>query len=621
MDYSITAKELLEKLGGEKNIQSLTHCMTRLRFVLKDDSFIDDSVVDQIPGVVGTNRQGGQYQVIIGNNVAKCFREINQIANISEASADSGPKEKQNPINVAIDFISGCMTPLFTAIIAGGLIKVLLIIFGPTLLGVLDTAGDTYIILNALGDAPFYFLPVMVAYTASKKLNCNSFLAVTVSAMLLYPDLITLLGTDVPTYLFGVIPVTHASYASSIIPAMLATILLKYVEIGVDKITPDWTKNFLKPLLIVLITGLITIVVLAPLGSIIGNGLQVVINTIYGFAPWLAMLLFAGAMPFIVMTGMHWAFVPAALMALADPGYELMLLPAMLCSNTAQAGATFGVAFKTKDKNMKEMAIPAGISALLAGVTEPAMYGVTLKLKKPMMAACISSGIAGLLTGFLNLRCYAFATPCLTAIVQFIAPDGGRNIIIAAIIFLISFILSFVLAFILTDKGEETKTSQTSENTTAVVGKSLTVYNPIEGNVIPLSEVEDAAFSSGVLGKGYAVEPSAGVVRAPFAGTVETVMDSYHALGLVSDDGMILLIHVGLDTVQLGGKHFTPKVKAGDKINIGDVLLEFDKEAIQKEGYPTVTPVILTNVDDYSKIEIGEPGNKGFGEEMISVEK
>ena len=650
MDYSITARELLDKLGGEKNIQSLTHCMTRLRFVLKDDSNIDDGAVGNIPGVIGVNRQGGQYKVIIGNNVAKCFREINQIASFSEA-ADNAPKEKQNPVSVAIDFISGCMTQLFPAIIAGGMIKVLLIIFGPTLLGLMESTGDTYIILNALGDAPFYFLPVMVAYTASKKLNCNSFLSVTVAAMLLYPDLITLLGGDAPTYLFGVIPVTHASYSSSIIPAMLAVILLKYVEIGVDKITPDWSKNFLKPLLIVLITGLVTIVALAPLGAIIGTGLQIVINAIYNFAPWIAMLLFAGAMPFIVMTGMHWAFVPTALMALADPGFELMLLPAMLCSNTAQAGATFGVALKTKDKTMREMAIPAGISALLAGVTEPAMYGVTLKLKKPMIAACIASGIAGVITGIVNLKAFAFATPCLTAIVQFVAPDGGRNFVTAVVIYIISFVLSLVLAFILTDKGENVQTAGAGRNVQAAeasengqiaadtsvrngvaatngqsgqdvpAGKPLTVYNLLEGEVIPLADVDDAAFSSEVLGKGYAVKPAVGVVKAPFAGTVETLMDTHHALGLISDDGMILLIHVGLDTVQLNGKHFTPKVKVGDRIHIGDVLLEFDKAAIEAEGYQTVTPVILTNVDDYSKMEIGEPGEKSFGEEMISVEK
>lgn len=278
-----------------------------------------------------------------------------------------------NPFITALDFISACMSPLFPAIIAGGLIKVLLVIFGPTLLGVMSDTSDTYILMNALGDAPFYFLPVTIAFTASRKLNCNSYLAVMVASVLIYPNVIALLGGETATYLFGVIPVAHGSYSASIIPAMLSTIFLKYVEMLVDRFTPDWSKNFLKPLIIVVITAPVTLCLLAPLGTILGNVLHLVINSVYGFAPWLAMLILAGVMPFIVMTGMHWAFLPTALLALADPGYEMMLIPAMLCSNTAQAGATFGVAFKTKDQAMKQIAFPAGISALLAGVTEPAM--------------------------------------------------------------------------------------------------------------------------------------------------------------------------------------------------------------------------------------------------------
>ena len=239
-----------------------------------------------------------------------------------------------------------------------------------------------------------------------------------------------MLAGDSATYLFGVIPVVHGSYSSSIIPAMLSTLLLKYVEKLVDRITPEWSKSFLKPLLIVMIVTPITLCAIAPLGLIIGNGLQSVINGIYGFAPWLAMMLFAGFMPFIVMTGMHWAFVPASMLGISGVGYDLMLLPAMLCSNTAQAGATFGAAFKTKDKEMKKMAFPAAVSALLAGVTEPAMYGVTLKLKKPMVAACISGGIGGLIVGILQVKSYAFVTPSMTSLVQFISPDGGKNFFI-----------------------------------------------------------------------------------------------------------------------------------------------------------------------------------------------
>lgn len=598
MDYSVTAKELIKKLGGEKNVDSLTHCMTRLRFVLKDESGIDDKAVENIPGVMGIMKKGGQYQVIIGNNVAKCYSEINKLYGFSDTASSNGKKVKRNPVTVALDFISGCMTPMIPAIIAGGLIKVLLVVLGPSLLNVISATGDTYIIMNAIGDAAFYFLPVFIAVTASKKLGCNTYLAIMVAAMLLYPDLITLLGGEAPTKLFGFIPVIHGSYSSSVIPAMLATILLKYVEKLVDKITPEWSKNFLKPLLIVLITAPITLCLLAPLGLVIGNGLQFVLNYIYNFAPWLAMALFAAFMPFIVMTGMHWAFVPAALLAISNPGYEFMLLPAMLASNIAQAGATFAVAVKTKDSKMRQIAIPAGISALLAGVTEPAMYGVTLKLKKPMYAACIAGGVGGVIMGIVKLKAYAFATPCLTAIVQFISPDGGKNMLFACIIAALSFVLSFVLALIMTKNKAET-TEETS-SPKAEGSADLTIANPVSGEVIALSEVNDATFSSGVLGEGYAVIPTEGKVTAPFDGKVETLMDTHHALGLVSNSGIEMLIHVGLETVTLNGKYFTPKVAEGDSFKKGDVLLTFDLEAIKKEGYDTTTPVVVSNADDYA---------------------
>ena len=615
MDYSITAKELIAKLGGKENINSLTHCMTRLRFVINDESKINDKVIEKIPGVMGIMKKSGQYQVIIGNNVSKCFAEINKIHQFSDTT--TGKKVKQNPINVALDFIAGCMTPMIPAIIAGGLIKVLLVVFGPTLFGVIADTSDTYIILNAMGDAAFYFLPVLVAFTASKKLNCNSYLAVTVAAMLIYPNLITLLGSDLPTKLFGFIPVIHGSYASSVIPAMLSTILLKYVEILVDKITPEWSKNFLKPLLILFVTAVAALCLLAPIGLVIGEGLQFGLNWIYNLAPWAALALFAGFMPFIVMTGMHWAFVPAALIALGNPGYELMLIPAMLCSNIAQAGATFGVSIKTNDAKMRQIAIPSAISALLAGVTEPAMYGVTLKLKKPMYAACIAGGAAGFIAGLVNLKGYAFATPCLTAIVQFIGGDSNSNFIYACIIAGVSFIGSLVLSIIMTKNSPITEDDDTVDTTSN--SDDLSIATPVIGKVVALSSVNDATFSSGVLGQGYAVVPSVGKVFAPFNGTVETLMDTHHAVGIVSDSGINMLVHVGLETVELNGKHFTPKVAEGDTFKKGDVLLEFDLDAIKKDGYDTTTPVIVSNVDDYSEISVADMSDATAGAEVLSL--
>lgn len=577
------AEAVVKAVGGTANITSVTYCMTRLRFVLKDKSIPNKKEVEKIPGVMGVNIAGGQYQVIIGNSVGNVYKEVVAATGISDTAVGGGAAEhteKVNPIVAALDFIAGCMTPLFTAIIAGGLVKVLLVIFGPTLLNVMQTTSDTYILMNALGDAPFYFLPVLVAFTASRKLNCNSYLSVMVASVLIYPDVITLLAGDGATHLFGVIPVVHGSYSSSIIPAMLSTLLLKYVEKLVDRITPEWSKSFLKPLLIVMIVTPITLCAIAPLGLIIGNGLQFVINGIYGFAPWLAMMLFAGFMPFIVMTGMHWAFVPA--------------------------GATFGAAFKTKDKEMKKMAFPAAVSALLAGVTEPAMYGVTLKLKKPMVAACISGGIGGLIAGFLKVKAYAAVNASMTSLVGFISPDGGKNFLYAVIIFAVTLVLSFVLSFILTKGEAEEEAAEETElqkSATVLTGK-VEIEAPVKGKVIPLTEVKDNTFATGILGEGFAIVPSEGKVYAPFDGVCENLFDTLHAIGITSDNGIEMLIHVGLETVALKGEPFKAHTGNGEHFKKGALLLEFDIDAIQKAGCEIQTPVIITNAEELGGVTV-----------------
>ena len=577
------AEAVVKAVGGTANITSVTHCMTRLRFVLKDKSIPNKKEVEKIPGVMGVNIAGGQYQVIIGNSVGNVYKEVVAATGISDTAVGGGAAEhteKVNPIVAALDFIAGCMTPLFTAIIAGGLVKVLLVIFGPTLLNVMQTTSDTYILMNALGDAPFYFLPVLVAFTASRKLNCNSYLSVMIASVLIYPDVITLLAGDSATHLFGVIPVVHGSYSSSIIPAMLSTLLLKYVEKLVDRITPEWSKSFLKPLLIVIIVTPITLCAIAPLGLIIGNGLQFVINGIYGFAPWLAMMLFAGFMPFIVMTGMHWAFVPA--------------------------GATFGAAFKTKDKEMKKMAFPAAVSALLAGVTEPAMYGVTLKLKKPMVAACISGGIGGLIVGILQVKSYAFVTPSMTSLVQFISPDGGKNFLYAVIIFAVTLVLSFVLSFILTKGEAEEEAAEETElqKSAAVLTGKVEIEAPVKGKVISLTEVKDNTFATGILGEGFAIVPSEGKVYAPFDGVCENLFDTLHAIGITFDNGIEMLIHVGLETVALKGEPFKAHTGNGEHFKKGALLLEFDIDAIQKAGCEIQTPVIITNAEELGGVTV-----------------
>lgn len=546
MDYSITAKEILKAVGGEKNVTSLSHCITRLRFTLQDTSKINNKEIEKIPGVMGVINKGGQLQIIIGNNVAKCYAELQQIASFSESG---GTVASRNPFVAALDFIAGCMTPILPVILAGGLVKVLIVLLGPSILGVLSETSNTYALLTIFGDAAFYFLPFLLAYTAARKLNTSIPLAMTLAGVLVHPDLIALLGAG-EAVTFLKLPVYAGSYSSSVIPILLAVILLKYVERLVDKITPEWSKNFLKPLLILVITAPITLIALAPLGQVIGDGLAFVMSFVYNAFPPLALGIFGALMPLIVMTGMHYAFFPSTINSIATIGYDPTLLPGMFCSNLAQAAATLAVGIKTKKGDIKQVSISSAISAFLAGVTEPAMYGVTLKYKTPMIAACIGGGISGVMMGFFNTKVYAMAVPSLLSSISMIPTNDSAtmmNFYLGLLCVIVSIVVSFVLTMILyKDPAEELEAEAPAPSNviTFTGSKNLTVANPIQGEFIPLDKVNDPTFSTFILGKGYAVVPSEGIVVAPFDGTVENMFDTGHAIGLSSDDGVEMLISV-----------------------------------------------------------------------------
>lgn len=614
MDYENTAKKILQRVGGKENVVSLVHCMTRLRFVLKDESIVDDEAVKKTKGVMGIMKKAGQYQIIIGNDVGNVFAELNKLGNFSNEAPKKAEakKERQNLFSMLMDTISGIMAPVIPAIIGAAMIKVLLTLL--PMVGVLSPEGYTYQLLSVMGDGAFFFMPVLIAISASKKFGTNMYYAASIALIMLHPNFIGLMsgakdaGETVRFLKF--IPVTYASYSYSVIPIILAVWSLKYVEKLVDRITPVVTKNFLKPMLVVLFEAPIALIVLGPLGAILGDGLSTVVYAIHDKLGFIAIGLVAGVYPFVVMAGMHHAFTPIKLGMIAATGFENFICIGELCSNMAQGAASLAVSIKSKNRDFKQIAGSSAFSALFAGITEPALYGVTVRLKRPLLGACIGGAIGGLFGGFFQMKCYGIATPAIVTIVQYVEEGKPFSLLIAALTILITVAATFVITMILgfedvVDEDEEDLDLMAEEQETALLPEDMqiTIASPLSGACIPLGEVNDATFAQEILGKGSAVVPETGVVYAPFDGKVEAMFDTGHAVGLVSEDGVELLIHVGIDTVNLKGKYFHPQKKAGDVVRKGDVLIEFERQEILDAGYDITTPVIVANSEKYAKIE------------------
>lgn len=591
MDYENTAKKILQRVGGKDNVINLVHCMTRLRFTLKDESIVDDEAVKKTKGVMGIMKKGGQYQIIIGNDVGNVFNELNKFGNFSNEVKEVPAKsnEKKNIFTMLMDTISGIMAPVIPAIIGAAIIKVLLTLL--PMIGVLSTNGQTYQLLSVIGDGAFFFMPVLIAISASKKFGTNMYYAASIALIMLHPNLITLMNTahdaGQTVKFLKYIPVTYASYSYSVIPIILAVYSLRYVERFVDKITPVVTKNFLKPMLVVLIEVPIALIILGPLGAICGNGLSTVVYAIHDKLGFIAIGLVAGVYPFVVMAGMHHAFTPIKLGMIATTGYENFICIGELCSNMAQGAASLAVALRSKNKDFKQIAGSSAFSALFAGITEPALYGVTLRLKRPMLGACIGGAVGGLVGGFFQMKCFGIATLII----------GFEDIV-----------------------DEDDDLDFVEESNAQLLDNEISITSPVEGKVIPLTEVKDPTFSQEILGKGAAIIPEKGVVYAPFDGKVDAVFETGHALGLVSEDGVELLVHVGIDTVNLKGKHFTPKKKSGDTMKKGDILLEFDIDKIKADGYDVTTPIIISNTEQFAKVKACEDKVVTKESKLLSVQ-
>lgn len=625
-DYAEIADTLIAALGGKENITRLFHCMTRLRFYVKDRTKIHEKEILKVSGISGVNWHEDQFQVIAGNEVNEMYKALENKGVPTDDAPAAESQSSKSVVSKIIDSITGCMTPMIPALTAAGMIKVVLSLL--TTFHLVTDTSSTYQVISMIGDVTFYFMPFLIAANAAKVFRVNQSLALFIAGVYLSPAFVSMVASDVAITLFG-LPITKATYSYSVIPVILMVWITHYIELLVDRITPKMVKLILNPTLVILISAPIALIVVGPLGTIIGNGLAVAINFLSAKLGFIIVGILAATFPFIVMTGMHHALTPIGLNAIATGGTDSLIFVSQVCSNIAQSGSSFAVAVKSKDENMKQLASAAGVSALM-GITEPALYGVTLKLKRPVVAAAIAAGIGGIVGGLLHVSLY-IAQNCIMAIPAFIGEKGMSNLLYGIIMIVVSFVASFVLTFIFgfedaepeqeEKKTESKEAEKTQQNNTKPLVEKIELCAPVSGTVKALSDVPDKTFAEKVLGDGAAIIPEEGKVYAPADGTVANIMDSKHGIMFVTDNGAEVLIHIGLDTVNLKGKYFKSYVSDGDKVKKGTLLVEFDLEAIKGEGYNLITPMVVTNISDYIKAVCMEKENTAInaGDKFLTV--
>lgn len=629
--YDGLARIIIQNVGGKSNVVSLTHCITRLRFKLKDESKANTEVLKATDGIVTVLQSGGQYQIVIGNHVPDVYAVVNQIGGFGGegAAVDSGEKEKMT----LIDIISGIFSPLLGVLAATGMVKGLLAL--ASFCGMSETSG-TYIILYSVADGFFYFMPIFLGYMAAMKFGMNKFVGMAIGAALVYPNIVDLTSlepigtifagtafeTNIYTKFLGIpVLLPGGGYASSVIPVILSVFVGAKIEKLWKKIIPDVVKNFLVPMCTLVVIIPLTFLVVGPIASLAASAIGWVTSGAYSLSPIIAGLIVGGLWQVLVIFGLHWGLVPIMMNNISVIGYDAVLSP-YFTATFAQTAVIVAILIKTKDKNIRSLAVPAAISGTF-GVTEPAIYGISLPKKKPFIISCIASAIGGAVIGALNVKCYIFGALGIFAFPSYI--DKATNDLSSMYGALIGVVVAIVIAFVLTMityKDEEKKPAAKIEEKPAASGKSMKksmIVSPLKGMVKPLSEVEDEAFSSGALGQGIAIEPMEGKLTAPADGTISAFFPTGHAIGMTTEDGAEILMHVGMNTVKLEGKYFTPKAKQGDHVKKGQVLLEFDIQKIKKAGYSTVTPVLITNSDQYTDIVPTDAKQANRGDTILTL--
>lgn len=622
--YENLAKEILENVGGKENINSLTHCVTRLRFRLKDESKANDEALKNNPGVVTVMKSAGQYQVVIGNHVPLVYADVCELAGISNGTQQVEEEAPQGLFNKLIDIISGCFQPILGPLCAAGIIKGLnaLLVF---ILGSSFNNSGTYMILNAIGDSIFNFLPIILGYTAAKKFNVNVIVGMIIGATLCYPtiqtDTLSAAGKAIGTLPFigsyytkfiG-IPFVSGNYTSTVVPVICIVALAAQIQKIAKKFVPEMLQNFFVPFFVLIISLPIGLLVIGPVVSLLTTVLSNMFAGLYAFSPIVTAFVIGALWQCLVIFGLHWALVPMAMVNIGNLGYDT-ILPGMLGTTFAATGVLAAVYLKLKDENKKALAIPGVISAF-CGVTEPAIYGFLLPEKTPFVFSCIGGAVGGAIMGTVAVKQYVIGGLGIFSVVNFISPKGNAT---GMIVSLIAGAVSLVVGFVLTMIFYKTNDQQV-ENKEVTKLEEETILAPIKGEVKPIEESSDAAFASGALGKGVVILPEEGKVYAPVTGTVTVLFPSLHAIGITSDAGVELLIHIGINTVQLNGEGFTAHIKQGDQIKQGQLLVEFDMNKIKEAGYTLETPVLVTNYADLKEVKNTNASSVQLQETLIEV--
>lgn len=612
MDNHDVAQRILEEVGGKENISSLTHCFTRLRFVLKDKSKANKEVISNLEGVIQVVEASGQFQIVLGNKVEKIYDELMpMVGELEETNNDNG--EKIGIGTKILNTVAAIFTPTVPAIAASGMLKGILAVaalIGLNMYGVDIKTYNTYIILNAASDALFYFMPIILARSAAKVFKTNDYIAMILGATLCYPAIVDLMTGENPVTLFG-IGITQANYVSSVVPIIIAVFVLAYVEGFVKKIMPEVLKVIMVPTLSLLVMVPATLMIFGPIGIYFGNVVNWAYYYIMGLSPILLGAFIGGIWCVLVIFGAHRAIIPIGINDVAKTGRQNLLAFAG-AANFSQAGAALGVFLKTKNKNLKTVAASATVTALF-GITEPAIYGANLRLKKPMIYAVISGALGGALMGWGGSYGNAFANQGVLTIPVY--AEAGTK---AFVCYLLGCLIAFGGACIMTvvlgfkdlpeenaKKVQETLTDAVKEaiNDDLVFEDSdLVVDSPVEGRTISLADVPDEVFASGAMGKGIAVYPSKGEIVAPMDATVSVLYPTMHAIGLTLDNGVEMLIHIGIDTVNLDGKFFEKHANGGEHLTKGQRIVSFDMQGIEAAGYDLTTSVIITNSNNYVAI-------------------